>query len=120
MFASALLVGIVFSQFNTSYGLEVTRRGFDTTYYGTLLAINGIMIVLFELPLTSMTMRFSPKRVIALGYVLLGGGFAINSLGDSMGVLCLAMVVFTLGEMVALPMQSALSLIHISEPTRPY
>lgn len=107
MFASALLIGIVFSQFNTSYGLEVTRRGFDTTYYGTLLAINGIMIVLFELPLTSLTMRFSPKRVIALGYVLLGGGFAINSLGDSMGVLCLAMVVFTLGEMVALPMQSA-------------
>ena len=107
MFASAVLVGIVFSQFNTTYGLEVTRRGFDTTYYGTLLAINGIMIVLFELPLTSLTMRFSPKRVIALGYVLLGGGFAINAIGESFVVLCLSMAVFTIGEMVALPMQCA-------------
>ncbi|MEZ5301589.1 MAG: MFS transporter [Verrucomicrobiales bacterium] len=107
MFAAALLAGIVFSQFNTSYGLEVTRRGFDTTVYGSLLAMNGLMVVFFELPLTSLTMRFAPKRVIALGYALLGGGFALNAVGESLPVLFLSMAAFTIGEMVALPMQSA-------------
>jgi MFS family permease len=107
MFISALLCAVVFSQFNTSYGLEVSRRGFDTTYYGMLLGLNGLMVIVFELPLTSLTMRFSPKRVIALGYVVMGGGFAINAIGDSLTMLYLSMGLFTIGEMIALPMQSA-------------
>lgn len=107
MFAGALLSAIVFSQFNTSYGLEVTRRGFDTTYYGSLLALNGLMVILFELPLTSLTLRFDPKRVIALGYAILGIGFALNAIGDSLTVLILSMTLFTIGEMIAMPMQSA-------------
>jgi MFS family permease len=107
MFASALLSAIVFSQFNTSYGLEVERRGFDTTVYGSLLALNGLMVILFELPLTSLTMRFAAKRVIALGYAVLGCGFALNAIGSSLTVLFLSMALFTLGEMIALPMQSA-------------
>jgi MFS family permease len=107
MFVSALLCAIVFSQFNTSYGLEVERRGFDTTIYGALLAMNGLMVILFELPLTSLTMRFSPKRVIALGYAVLGGGFALNTFGNSLTILFLSMALFTVGEMIAMPMQSA-------------
>ncbi len=107
MFASALLSAIVFSQFNTTYGLEVERRGFDTTIYGSLLALNGLMVILFELPLTSVTMRFTPKRVIAFGYVLLGCGFGLNALGNGLTVLILAMALFTVGEMIAMPMQSA-------------
>ena len=107
MFASALLSAIVFSQFNTTYGLEVERRGFDTTIYGALLAMNGLMIILFELPLTCLTMRFAPKRVIALGYAVLGCGFALNAIGSSLAVLFLSMALFTVGEMIAMPMQSA-------------
>ena len=107
MFAAALLSAIVFSQFNTSYGLEVARRGFDTTYYGALLALNGLMVIIFELPLTSLTLRFSLKRVIALGYAVLGTGFALNAIGDTLTVLFLSMALFTIGEMIAMPMQSA-------------
>lgn len=107
LFASALLAAVVFSQFNTSYGLEVTRRGFDTTTYGALLGMNGLLVILFELPLTSLTMRCTPKRVIALGYAILGCGFALNALGGSLAILILSMALFTLGEMIALPMQSA-------------
>ena len=107
LFISALFCGVVFSQFNTSYGLEVTRRGFDTTWYGFLLAMNGLMVIFFELPLTSLTLRFPPKRVIALGYAILGGGFALNAIGDSLTILFLSMGCFTLGEMIALPTQSA-------------
>ena len=107
MFASALLSAIVFSQFNTTYGLEVARRGFDTTVYGALLALNGLMIILFELPLTSLTMRFAPKSVIALGYAVLGSGFALNAVGNTITMLFLSMGLFTLGEMIAMPMQSA-------------
>lgn len=105
--ASAFLGALVFSQFNTAYGLEVARRGFSTTVYGSLLALNGLLVILFELPLTSLTLRHPPRRVIALGYVLLGGGFALNATGQTLTTLILSMTIFTLGEMLAMPMQSA-------------
>ena len=40
------------------------------TVYGLLIGWNGVLIVLTELPLTSLTLRFDARRVMALGYVL--------------------------------------------------
>ncbi len=40
---------------------------------------------------------------MALGYVLVGVGFVIGLLGTGLPVLIAVMVVFTLGEMIALP-----------------
>jgi hypothetical protein len=57
------------------------------------------MIVIFELPLTSITRRFSPPRVMAFGYLLVGAGMLANVLGANLGILTLSMVIFTVGEM---------------------
>lgn len=107
MFVSAILSALIFTQFNTSFGLEVARRGFDTTVYGTLLSMNGLMVILFELPLTTLTLRYPPRKVMAFGYLLLGGGFALNAMGSHLSVLYGAMAIFTVGEMIAMPTQSA-------------
>ena len=39
--------------------------------------------------------------------IILGIGFALNAIGDSLTVLILSMTLFTIGEMIAMPMQSA-------------
>jgi len=44
---------------------------------------------------------------MALGYALIGGGFALNHFAHSLPALVACMAVFTLGEMLALPMASA-------------
>lgn len=88
----------------SSYALQVTEgAGLGENVYGLLLALNGIMIVLFELPLTSITRRFSPPRVMAFGYVLVGLGMFANILGANLWLLAVSMVIFTIGEMIALP-----------------
>jgi MFS family permease len=74
-----------------------------TDVYGDLLALNGFMIVIFELPLTSITRRFSPPRGMAFGYLLVGAGMLANILGANLGILTLSMVIFTVGEMISLP-----------------
>ena len=54
-----------------------------------------------------MTRRFPARRVIALGYLLVGGGFALNTFAHTLTALILAMAVVTLGEMVMVPVSAA-------------
>ena len=46
--------------------LEITRNGFSPAIYGLMISLNGVMIVLCELPLTTITKRFPARRVMAL------------------------------------------------------
>ncbi len=100
-------VSLVFMQFASTFGLFITGLGFSAATYGAVISLNGALIVFCELPLTAFTRRFEPRRVMALGYVLIGLGFAANHFAHSIPALVACMVVFTLGEMFALPMASA-------------
>jgi MFS family permease len=108
---------LIFAQFGSTYSLHVTRMGLTLdlfglhlapeTVYGLLVGWNGVLIVLTELPLTSWTLRFDARRVMALGYLLTGVGFAMNAFAHSIFVFWIAMTVFTVGEMISAPMASA-------------
>jgi len=100
-------IGFVFFQMATTLGLAITRAGFSASAYGLILSLNGILIVLCELPLVTLTRRFPPRRVMALGYILVGVGFALNGLAHTAAQFRLCMIVFTLGEMIAMPVSFA-------------
>ena len=100
-------ISLVFMQMASSFGLFVTQLGFSPAVYGAIISLNGALIVLCELPLTSFTRRFPTRKVMALGYALIGGGFALNYFAHSIPALVGCMMIFTLGEMFALPMASA-------------
>jgi MFS family permease len=102
-----LAVSLVFMQMASTFGLFVTGLGFSASTYGLIISLNGALIVFCELPLTTFTRRFPARKVMALGYVLIGGGFALNHFAHSVPALVACMAVFTLGEMLALPMASA-------------
>ncbi len=117
LWIAAFLSALVFSQSASTYSLHITRRGltFDgfglhlapEAIYGLLLAWNGVLIVLTELPLTSLTLRFDARRVMALGYLLVGFGFALNTWAQSISALWIAMTIFTVGEMISATTTSA-------------
>src|SRR5205085_1196026 len=77
LFAS-LTIWLVFVQVFSTMSLLVISHGFSPSTYGLLISCNGMLVVLFELPLTTITKRFPARRVMALGYVLIGVGFASN------------------------------------------
>ncbi|MCW1922416.1 MFS transporter [Luteolibacter arcticus] len=105
---ASLLIGIVFWQMSSSYGLQTTEgAGLDERAYGLLMALNGILIVFLELPLTSYTRRFHPVHAMAAGYAVIGLGMGLNAFGASLPLLVISMVVFTAGEMVALPVANS-------------
>ena len=100
-------IGLVFFQVASTFCLHVTRLGFSAATYGAIVSLNGVLVVLFELPLTTITRRFPARRVMAAGYCLCGAGFALNAWARTVPALAGCMSVFTLGEMLVMPMSSA-------------
>ncbi|MCX6929954.1 MAG: MFS transporter [Verrucomicrobia bacterium] len=104
---ASLAVGLVFVQVFSTMSLEITRHGFSPSVYGLVISLNGALVVLCELPMTTFTKRYPVRRMIALGYLLIGAGFASNALTRTLPLLVLTVVLFTLGEMVAMPLSGA-------------
>jgi MFS family permease len=107
LLCAALLIGLVFVQAFSTMSLEITRHGFSAATYGFAISLNGALVVLCELPLTTITARYPPRRVIALGYAVIGLGFATNALTRTVPLLAITTVVFTLGEMISMPVAGA-------------
>jgi MFS family permease len=104
---ASLAVGLVFVQVFSTMSLEITRSGFSPSVYGLLISLNGALIVLCELPLTTFTKRYPARWMMSLGYLLVGVGFASNALTRTLPLLVLTVVLFTLGEMVSMPVSGA-------------
>jgi MFS family permease len=104
---ACLVVGLVFVQAFSTMSLEITRSGFSSSTYGLVLSLNGLLVVLCELPLTTITKHYPPRRMMALGFLLIGLGFASNIIPRTFPLLLLTTALFTLGEMVSMPVSSA-------------
>ena len=102
-----LAIGLVFFQITSTFGLHVMHLGFSAAVYGAIFSMNGALVMLCELPLTTMTRRFPARRVMALGYLLVGIGFVLNAFAHGIPALVLCMVIFTFGEMLTMPVAAA-------------
>jgi MFS family permease len=100
-------IGLVFFQAASTFGLYVTQLGFSAATYGAVISLNGALVVFFELPLTAFSRRFPIRRVMAAGYLVCGIGFALNAFAHTIPALVVCMTIFTLGEMLTMPMASA-------------
>jgi len=117
LWAAAFCSALVFAQFGTTYSLHIAREkltvdlfGFrlaPETIYGLLIAWNGVLVMIAELPLTALTLRYDARRVMALGYLLIGVGFGLNAWAHHIPALLVAMTIFTFGEMISAPTTSA-------------
>ncbi len=105
--AAAFGIALVFAQMTSTYGVAVMHLGFPASTYGFLISMNGALIVLCELPLTTVTRRFRPMGVVAFGYLLVALGFGLNAFAATLPAFAACVVVFTLGEMCAMPVASA-------------
>jgi MFS family permease len=104
---AAFCIALVFQQIGSTFSLHVTSPGFPATTYGLILSLNGVLVVCCELPLTTVTRRFPSRVVMAAGYLLIGAGFSLNALVHSMPGLVACVVIFTFGEMTAMPVSTA-------------
>lgn len=98
---------LVFS-FLTVLPLTVTQRaGYPPWVFGALVGMNGVIIAVFEITAVEALRSFSRLRVAALGMLLAGVGFAGIGLVMHWAAFLVAMVLWTVGEILTVPQQMA-------------
>lgn len=97
----------VYVQSHSSFPLQIQALGFSTTTYGLLMSLNGFIVMCVELPLTSITGRYAPRAVMAVGLALTGVGFGIITLASGLPLLVISVVVWTMGEIIFVPVAAA-------------
>jgi MFS family permease len=108
LFLAATLAGsAVYLQASTTFPLWVVQNGFSNSVYGYLIGVNGLVIILLELFLISVTQRLPARPVVAGGFLLIGVGFALTAGAHTLPLLAVTVLVWTLGEMTAFPMSGA-------------
>jgi predicted MFS family arabinose efflux permease len=102
--------GIVFMQIWSTLPLYWRLHyGLGEDAIGLLLALNPAVIVLFEMVLLHAVEHLNPLRVVALGTVLIGAGFAATPFGRGIAWAVATVGVWTLGEMLSLPLTNAVA-----------
>ncbi|WP_194917840.1 MDR family MFS transporter [Catenulispora rubra] len=112
-FLGAVLVGaIIYSQAQTVQPIMMGQDGLGPGAYGAVAAINGILIGVLQLPLTTWMRRYTHGTVLAASSLLMGAGFAVPLLisvtGHPMGIYAASVVVWTIAEIGNTPPQMAL------------
>jgi predicted MFS family arabinose efflux permease len=101
-------LAIVFFQLFSTLPLYFSEvYGFREDAIGLLLALNAAIIVLFEMVLIHRAERYDRMTLVGLGAVLVCLGFGLMPFGASAVWAAFTIVIWTLGEMLALPLLNA-------------
>ena len=99
----------VFVQLFTTFPLYMRDvYGLAENRIGQLFAVNTIMIVTLEMILMEKVRRYSQARTINVSFVLLGIGLGLMPLGRGYAFGALTVAIWTFGEMLSMPLVTAL------------
>ncbi|WP_030941435.1 MDR family MFS transporter [Streptomyces sp. NRRL S-646] len=104
----SFLVALVFQQGAVGLPVAMGEAGFTPADYGMAIAVNGVLIVALQIPVTRFIERRDPRRLLVVSSLLAGYGFGLTAFAGSVGLFALTVCVWTLGEMVNAPTQTGL------------
>lgn len=104
---ASLLTAFVYFQAQGALPLHVVDQGFSFATFGALISLNGLVVVLLELPIAVVAQRYPRRPVIALGSALTGLGFALTAWATDVPLLALTVFIWTIGEIVSAPSSQA-------------
>jgi MFS family permease len=107
MLVATLALAFVIHQAYATFPLHLARSGYTPLIYGSLMSLNGLLIIVLELSVTTVTRRVPALIAIAVGLVLNGVGFGAIGIASSVAALALTVVIWTFGEMVFSPVGAA-------------
>ena len=104
------LAAFVYALFETAVPVFVHEdRGVAIATWGLVFAINPLMVATFQYPISRWAGKRSSRAILAAGALILGLSLALLWPFSSLGALVVAIVVFTIGEMLAFPVATAVA-----------
>ncbi|MGW2416774.1 MDR family MFS transporter [Streptomyces tubercidicus] len=103
-----LLLALLFQQAYVSMPVSMGQDGFSSADFGLVIAVNGVLIVLLQIPVTRFIEHRSPALLLIGSSLLAGYGFGLTALAGSVAMYAVAVTVWTLGEIINSPTQMGL------------
>ncbi|MCI3278982.1 MFS transporter [Streptomyces cylindrosporus] len=104
-----LVFAAVYEQKAAALPVVVTGHGHSAATFSLLMALNALLVVLLQLPVTKLAAGRSRAAVLLAGGVLVGVGFGLTGLATGTPALVGTVVVWTAGEMLYAPLAGAVS-----------
>jgi MFS family permease len=99
---------VVYAQMNSTWPVYMKEGyGISERQYGLMMSLNAAMVVLFQLPIATFTERYARTTMLALAAVLYGIGFGVVGFVSTAFLFALAIAIWTVGEMVHVPVAQA-------------
>ncbi|WP_329622077.1 MFS transporter [Streptomyces sp. NBC_01255] len=102
-----LLVCVVFTAPWIGLPLTMAHQGLPPSSFGMVIAVNGIVIVGFQLLVNKLTDKRSPVLLLTLSSLLFAVGTGATALAGSSVAFAATVVVWTVGEMIHVPTNAA-------------
>ncbi|MFC9233935.1 MDR family MFS transporter [Streptomyces decoyicus] len=103
-----LLLALLFQQAYVSMPVAMGQDGFTSADFGLVIAVNGVLVVLLQIPVTRFIEHRSPAMLLIGSALLAGYGFGLTALAGSVAMYAVAVGVWTLGEIINSPTQMGL------------
>ncbi|MFF4327698.1 MFS transporter [Streptomyces sp. NPDC001591] len=100
LLGAILVADVVYRQQYSTFPVFLADHGLDVRAFGLVIALNGAVILLLELPAAVALRRRPPLAVTGTGLVLLGAGYAALLLGAGAATAVAMMVLLSLGEIL--------------------
>lgn len=104
----SFLLALIFMQGSVGLPVAMGEAGFTPADYGMAIAVNGVLIVALQIPVTRFIEHRDPQRLLVVSALLAGYGFGLTAFAGSIGVFALTVCVWTLAEIVNAPTQTGL------------
>ncbi|MFD9225438.1 MDR family MFS transporter [Streptomyces sp. NPDC060064] len=104
----SFLIALIFMQGNVGLPLAMGADGFSSSDFGMAIAVNGVLIVALQIPVTRFIEHRDPRRLLIISSLLAGYGFGLTAFAGSIAVYALTVCVWTLAEIVNAPTQTGL------------
>ncbi|MFE1299641.1 MFS transporter [Streptomyces sp. NPDC058731] len=100
LLGAIVVVDVVYRQQYTTFPVYLADHGLDTGVYGSLLAVNGGVLLCLELPAALALRRRSPLPVVGAGLLLVAAGYGALLTGVGVVTAVAMMTLLTLGELL--------------------
>lgn len=104
----SFLIALIFQQGYLGLPVAMGAAGFTPADFGMAIAVNGVLIVVLQLPVTRFIEHRDPRHLLVASSLLAGYGFGLTAFAGSVGVFALTVCVWTLAEIVNAPTQTGL------------
>jgi MFS family permease len=107
---AGMIMGAVYQQMYNSLSVYLRdSHGFEPSRYGFMLTASAIVVILFQFTVTRLVKKKPPFLMMAFGTIFYMIGFSMFGFVSAYWLFVAAVVVITIGEMIIMPVTSALA-----------